>query len=122
MSEKRNIPYLALGGVYGPDDVDVVSKVISAAALPGGDFFPMPEENLFQEAFASHEGAARAVAVMDGVVVATDSEKLRKVCEEDHDLGYFVMRRLANVVASRLMVTRLQLLDMFAEPTEKKNA
>jgi perosamine synthetase len=63
MSEKRSIPYLALGGVYGPDDVDVVSKVISAAALPGGDFFPMPEENLFQEAFARHEGAARAVAV-----------------------------------------------------------
>jgi CRP/FNR family transcriptional regulator, cyclic AMP receptor protein len=69
-----------------------------------------------------HQRTAGAVAVMDGVAVATNSEELRKVCEEDHDLGYFVMRRLANVVASRLMVTRLQLLDMFAEPTEKKNA
>jgi hypothetical protein len=37
--------------------------------------------------------------------------------EEDHDLGYVVMRRLANVIASRLLVTRLQLLDMFANPT-----
>jgi len=31
------------------------------------------------------------------------------------------MRRLANVVASRLMVTRLQLIDMFAGPTETMN-
>jgi hypothetical protein len=31
------------------------------------------------------------------------------------------MRRLASVVASRLMETRLQLLDVFGEPTENKN-
>jgi hypothetical protein len=30
------------------------------------------------------------------------------------------MRRLANVVAGRLMTTRLQLLDMFANPAEYK--
>jgi hypothetical protein len=29
------------------------------------------------------------------------------------------MRRLANVVAGRLLVTRLQLLDMFANPETK---
>jgi len=29
------------------------------------------------------------------------------------------MRRLANVVASRLLVTRLQLLDMFAHPGQE---
>jgi perosamine synthetase len=61
--EKRNIPYQALGGVYGPDDVEAVLRVVTAAAKTGGDFFPMPEENQFQEAFARHEGAARAVAV-----------------------------------------------------------
>jgi hypothetical protein len=38
------------------------------------------------------------------------------MCETDHDLGYVVMRRLANVIAGRLLVTRLQLLDMFANP------
>jgi hypothetical protein len=31
------------------------------------------------------------------------------------------MRRLANIVASRLLVTRLQLLDMFSNP-EANNA
>ncbi len=59
---------------------------------------------------------AGAEAVIDGLVVQIDAPKLRQFCDEDHDLGYAVMRRLANVVASRLLVTRLQLLDMFANP------
>lgn len=62
---------------------------------------------------------AGAVAVVDSVVVSTDSEALYRACDEDHDLGYLVMRRLANVVAARLLVTRLQLLDMFANPETK---
>ncbi len=59
---------------------------------------------------------AGAKAVLPSRLVAIESAKLRKLCEEDHDLGYVVMKRLANVVASRLLVTRLQLLDMFAHP------
>jgi CRP/FNR family cyclic AMP-dependent transcriptional regulator len=59
---------------------------------------------------------AGAEAVIDGLVVQIDAKKLRQLCDEDHDLGYAVMRRLANVVAGRLLVTRLQLLDMFADP------
>jgi CRP-like cAMP-binding protein len=59
---------------------------------------------------------AGATAVIDSVVAQIDAEDMRKACDSDHDLGYRVMRRLANVVASRLLVTRLQLLDMFAHP------
>ncbi|MDP2983571.1 MAG: DegT/DnrJ/EryC1/StrS family aminotransferase [Candidatus Latescibacter sp.] len=61
--EKRTIPYLALGGVYGEDDVQAACAVISAASQPGGNFFPLPEEKEFQDAFAAHEGAACTVAV-----------------------------------------------------------
>jgi CRP-like cAMP-binding protein len=64
---------------------------------------------------------AGAVAVLDSTVACFDAEKLRQFAEDDHDFGYLLMRRLANVVASRLMVTRLQLIDMFAGPTETKN-
>jgi CRP/FNR family cyclic AMP-dependent transcriptional regulator len=64
---------------------------------------------------------AGAAAVLDSFIVGFDAEKLRQLCEADHNLGYLVMRRLANIVASRLMVTRLQLLDMFAQPPETKN-
>ena len=59
---------------------------------------------------------ASAVAVVDSVVLRVNAEQLFRACDEDHDLGYLVMRRLANVVAARLLVTRLQLLDMFANP------
>lgn len=64
---------------------------------------------------------AGAVAVLDSLVAAIDADGLRKFAEDDHDFGYLLMRRLTNVVASRLMVTRLQLIDMFAGPAEYKN-
>jgi CRP/FNR family transcriptional regulator, cyclic AMP receptor protein len=64
---------------------------------------------------------AGAVAVLETKVACIDAEGLRQFAEEDHDFGYLLMRRLANVVASRLMVTRLQLIDMFAGPAEYKN-
>lgn len=66
-----------------------------------------------------HQRTVGATAVMDGLLVGIDSAKLRDVCEEDHDLGYIVMRRLVNIVASLLQVTRLQLIDMFASPEEQ---
>ena len=61
--EKREIPYLALGGVYDDDDVQAAAQVIAAAAQPRGNFFPLPEETDFQNEFARHEGAKKAVAV-----------------------------------------------------------
>lgn len=45
-------------------------------------------------------------------LLAIESVKLRELCDEDHDMGYFLMRRLANSVATRLLVTRLQLVDL----------
>lgn len=60
---------------------------------------------------------ASATAILPTQIIGLDSEKLRALCEEDHELGYQVMHRIANIVASRLTVTRLQLLDMFAAPT-----
>ena len=69
-----------------------------------------------------HQRTAGATVVLDGLVACIDAEKLREVCEADHDLGYLVMRRLANVVTSRLLVTRLQLIDMFAGPEEASHA
>jgi len=58
----RNVPYLALGGAFEQDDIDAALEVMTAAAEPNGNFFPLPEEPDFQKAFAGHEGAAHAVA------------------------------------------------------------
>jgi CRP/FNR family transcriptional regulator, cyclic AMP receptor protein len=61
---------------------------------------------------------AGARAVFPSRLVCLESASLRRLCDENHDLGYIVMRRLANVIAARLLTTRLQLLDMFTNPGE----
>jgi CRP-like cAMP-binding protein len=61
---------------------------------------------------------ASATTVLPCELIALDADELRRLCDEDHDLGYVVMRRLMNVIAARLQVTRLQLLDMFSHPGE----
>jgi len=60
---------------------------------------------------------ATARAILCSRVAAIDAKQLHQLCEEDHDIGYIIMRRLSNVVASRLLTTRLQLLDMLAHPS-----
>ncbi len=57
------MPFLALGGLFEQDDVDAATRVLQTATEPGGSFFPLPEENDFQDAFAEHEGARKAVAI-----------------------------------------------------------
>ncbi|MCX7919696.1 MAG: cyclic nucleotide-binding domain-containing protein [bacterium] len=44
-----------------------------------------------------------------------DGKCLRSKCEEDHDLGYELMKRFARLMEERLQATRLQLLDMYGE-------
>ena len=63
MKCQRSIPFLPYGGLFEQDDIDACTRVLTAAAEPGGNFFPLPEETDFQTEFARHEGAARAVAV-----------------------------------------------------------
>lgn len=59
---------------------------------------------------------ASARAVLDSRLIRIDAAKLNQFCEQDHELGFLVMRRLANVAAARLMICRLQLVDLFANP------
>jgi hypothetical protein len=55
------------------------------------------------------------MAVVDSVIVGIDSAKLRDACEEDHDFGYLVMRRLVHIAASRAGLP-IAGIDMFASP------
>jgi CRP-like cAMP-binding protein len=64
---------------------------------------------------------AGAVGVLAGSVIASDTTKLQELCDRDHDIGYLFMRQMTSVIANRLLVTRLQLLDMFAVPMETKS-
>jgi CRP-like cAMP-binding protein len=45
--------------------------------------------------------------------IALDGKCLRGKCEDDHSLGYELMKRFAHIMEERLQATRLQLLDMY---------
>jgi CRP-like cAMP-binding protein len=45
--------------------------------------------------------------------IALDGKCLREKCEEDHDLGYELVKRVAQIIMERLQATRLQLLDVY---------
>jgi CRP-like cAMP-binding protein len=48
-------------------------------------------------------------------LVAFDGACLRGKCEQDHELGYQLMKRFAADVIDRLQATRLQLLDVYGQ-------
>ncbi|HEV2460023.1 MAG TPA: hypothetical protein VGS80_16825, partial [Ktedonobacterales bacterium] len=52
--------------------------------------------------------------------VAFDGACLRAKCDADHELGYELMRRFAQVIVERLQATRLQLLDVYRDPVRGK--
>jgi CRP/FNR family cyclic AMP-dependent transcriptional regulator len=49
--------------------------------------------------------------------IAMDAACLRNKCEEDHDLGYEMMKRFVPIVVERLQATRMQILDVYGTPT-----
>ncbi|MHB0939858.1 MAG: DegT/DnrJ/EryC1/StrS family aminotransferase [Armatimonadota bacterium] len=59
----RDIPFIPMGGIYEQDDLEAAARVISNAVESPAGFFPLPEENEFQNALAAHEGARKAIAV-----------------------------------------------------------
>lgn len=56
-----------------------------------------------------------AVAVEDSEVVLAPADKLRELCETDRDFGFHLMWQMADALSQRLVATRLQLLDLFAD-------
>jgi len=46
--------------------------------------------------------------------IALDGKCLREKSEEDHDLGYELLKRFARVIQQRLQATRMQLINQFA--------
>ncbi|MBI3579235.1 MAG: cyclic nucleotide-binding domain-containing protein [Ignavibacteriales bacterium] len=49
--------------------------------------------------------------------IALDGKCLRRKCEEDHDLGYELLKRFSHIMEQRLTSTRLQLLDIYGART-----
>lgn len=54
-----------------------------------------------------------AYAVEDSQLLAVQGKALREKCEEDKELGYLLIKKVAETTASRLIETRKQLADYY---------
>jgi hypothetical protein len=52
-------------------------------------------------------------------MVCFEADELINACDENAQLGYVVMRRIANVIASRLLTNRLELFDIIVHQPSK---
>jgi CRP/FNR family transcriptional regulator, cyclic AMP receptor protein len=66
--------------------------------------------------FAPYRWHLDGRAIEPTALIAFDGRCLREKCEADHDLGYRLMSRFAAAAIERLQATRLQLLDVYANP------
>ena len=60
-----------------------------------------------------------ARAVEDTRALALDGKCLREKCEQNHDLGYELLKRFTQIIDQRLDATLLQLLDVYGAPGGK---
>jgi CRP-like cAMP-binding protein len=63
---------------------------------------------------------ARARATQVSQVVGFNSKLLDQLCEDDAQIGYVIFRRVANVVANRLLKMRLCLMELIAHPVTQE--
>jgi CRP/FNR family transcriptional regulator, cyclic AMP receptor protein len=89
--------------VLAPQHKPIIISTLSVGEILGWSWLVPP----FQWKF-------HARAVDDVRAIALDGKCLRTKCEENHDLGYEVLKRFAQIVEQRLEATRFQLLDVYA--------
>ncbi len=57
---------------------------------------------------------ASAIVVQDAELVVSPADRLQQECAASGEFGYQLMRQMAEALSRRLVATRLQLLDLFA--------
>ena len=89
--------------VFAPQHKPIIVATLGVGEILGWSWLLPP----FQWMFHAH-------AIDDIRAIALDGKCLRAKCEENHDLGYEVLKRFAQIMERRLEATRLQLLDVYA--------
>jgi CRP-like cAMP-binding protein len=59
-----------------------------------------------------HKLTATGVARGDGVMIKVEAEPLRRLCQDNPEYGFLMMKQVANTLRSRLTATRVQLAAM----------
>lgn len=105
--EEANEFYLIRGGkvaleMFAPQHKAIIVATLGEGEILGWSWLLPP----YQWKFHAH-------AVEDTRAIALDGKCLRAKCEQNHDLGYEMLKRFAQIVEHRLEATRLQLLDVY---------
>ncbi len=62
---------------------------------------------------------ATITALKPSRLLRIQGDALLAFCEQDHHVGYVIFRRLANVVASNMLIMKLQLMDRILHSTSE---
>jgi CRP-like cAMP-binding protein len=89
--------------IYAPQRPPIVVQTLEGGDILGWSWLIPPYHWRFD---------ARVVELTRAI--ALDGKCLRSKCEENHDLGYVLLKRFAHIVDQRLEATRIQLLDVYA--------
>ena len=63
-----------------------------------------------------------AMARLATTAIAFDASSVRRRCDADPAFGYAMLRSFTPVITERLQATRLRLLDLYAAPSQVRQA
>lgn len=106
--EEANQFYLIRSGKVALEILPAQSRPITVETLDEGDVLG------WSWLLPPYVWSFHAHALQDTRAIALDGKCLRGKCEQNHDLGYEVLKRFAQIMARRLQATRIQLLDIYA--------
>lgn len=106
--EKANEFYLIRAGkvaleVFAPQRKPITLATVSEGQILGWSWLVPPYRQRFH---------GRAVVPVRAI--ALNGKCLRAKCEENHDLGYEMLKRFAEIMEQRLESTLFQLIDVYA--------
>jgi len=106
--EEANEFYLIRAGkvaleIFAPQRKPIMLATLGEGEILGWSWLLPP----YQWKFHAH-------AVEPVRAIALDGKCLRTKCEQNHDLGYEMLKRFARIMEQRLEATCLQLLDVYA--------
>ena len=106
--EEANEFYMIRAGrvaleIFAPQRKPIVISTLGEGEILGWSWLLPPYQRNFH---------ARAIEPVRAI--ALDGKCLRAKCEQNHDLGYEMLKRFALILEQRLEATRFQLLDVYA--------
>ena len=106
--EEANQFYLIRAGKVALEILAPHNKTLTVETLEQGDLLG------WSWLVPPYVWSFHARAIQETRAIALDGKCLRGKCEQNHDLGYEVLKRFSQLMARRLQATRFQLLDVYA--------